>query len=253
MPASPAVVPFIAIAVAFAWLLQGPTAVMGMEHAQQGPWGALAGLGIFGPVVASAVAVRLEGGRVRDLWKSLFRHEGSPVWLVVGLFLPAAMLLVGALVYRAVGGDGIELAYPPRAPERMAALVVMPLVEEIGWRAFLLPRLLPRMGPVKATVVVGLVWCAWHVPMFWGGDPRVVVMLLSLALIFSGSFVFTWLMSKTRGTALVAVMFHAGAHLSNPTLALPGNMVPIVVVTTGYVVLAVLLLAIDRRAWRVSP
>jgi len=43
---------------------------------------------------------------------------------------------------------------------------VVPLVdvgEEIGWRDYLLPRLLP-IGTVPALLVTGVVWAAWHLP-----------------------------------------------------------------------------------------
>lgn len=42
--------------------------------------------------------------------------------------------------------------------------------EEIGWRGFMLPALIDRMGISKGTTIVGMFWCVWHFPLLiWGG------------------------------------------------------------------------------------
>lgn len=40
-----------------------------------------------------------------------------------------------------------------------------PLGEEGGWRGYLLPGLLSRMGEVRASALLGLVWALWHLPV----------------------------------------------------------------------------------------
>ncbi|QJB58269.1 CPBP family intramembrane glutamic endopeptidase [Pseudodesulfovibrio sp. zrk46] len=42
------------------------------------------------------------------------------------------------------------------------------LGEEIGWRGFLLPRLMP-MGKPAAYIIVGILWGLWHAPVIWVG------------------------------------------------------------------------------------
>ncbi len=51
----------------------------------------------------------------------------------------------------------------------LASFIVVPLVpvlavgEEIGWRDYLVPRLLP-LGQVAAFLISGVIWAAWHLP-----------------------------------------------------------------------------------------
>ncbi|BCS87825.1 CPBP family intramembrane glutamic endopeptidase [Pseudodesulfovibrio sediminis] len=42
------------------------------------------------------------------------------------------------------------------------------LGEEIGWRGFLLPRLMP-MGKTKAYTMMGIIWGLWHAPLIYAG------------------------------------------------------------------------------------
>jgi membrane protease YdiL (CAAX protease family) len=45
-----------------------------------------------------------------------------------------------------------------------------PLFEEIGWRGFALPRLEQQWGPLGGTVILGLLWAAWHYPQYLMAD-----------------------------------------------------------------------------------
>ena len=40
-----------------------------------------------------------------------------------------------------------------------------PLGEEGGWRGYLLPRLLERGGEARASLIIGIVWALWHLPI----------------------------------------------------------------------------------------
>ena len=45
-------------------------------------------------------------------------------------------------------------------------LIIGPLSEEIGWRGYALERLQTRWNALTSSLIVGLVWALWHLPLF---------------------------------------------------------------------------------------
>lgn len=72
-------------------------------------------------------------------------------------------------------------------------------LEEPGWRGFGLPHLLESHTPVRATLILGLAWGIWHVPVY-GPLGFVVPMVLA--------FFYTYLWARTR-SVLLCVVLHA--------------------------------------------
>jgi membrane protease YdiL (CAAX protease family) len=63
--------------------------------------------------------------------------------------------------------------------------VMTGVFEELGWTGFAVPRLRLRHGVVATGLIVGLLWGAWHFPLFSGGDlsgavPRAVFLPVQL-------------------------------------------------------------------------
>jgi uncharacterized protein len=100
-------------------------------------------------------------------------------------------------------------------------LVGGPLGEEAGWRAFALPRLQKRMGPLKGSVVLGVCWACWHLPTFlipgMGEDASTLrsgVVLFGLFVVSTValSLLFTWVYNSTRGSLLVTILLHTAIN-----------------------------------------
>ena len=96
--------------------------------------------------------------------------------------------------------------------------LTLSLGEELGWRGYLLPRLLP-LGRNPALLVTGLVWAAWHLPLIFltplyhADGNRWLTVPLFVATIVAGSFFFGYLRLWTGSTwpAALAHSAHNGA------------------------------------------
>jgi membrane protease YdiL (CAAX protease family) len=157
-----------------------------------------------------AVLVLHRSGSSED-WRA-FRQRLTR-WRV-GLRWYAVALVTLPLVHQA----GVALASQsggqfPFHLERFALLplfLIANLGEEIGWRGYALPQLQQRFHSLTASLILGVVWAAFHWVAFlqnptlsWGF--LVVGSLMLLAM----SIVMTWVFNHSRQSVIVATAAHA--------------------------------------------
>ena len=99
-----------------------------------------------------------------------------------------------------------------------------PIAEELGWRGFALPRLQARIGALAAGLVIGVAWGLWHLPFFLFGEGASVVggmpFVWYVLLIVAWSVLMTWVYNNTRGSVLLAILFHAAINTTMGSLGL---------------------------------
>jgi membrane protease YdiL (CAAX protease family) len=148
--------------------------------------------------------------------------HSPPLWLLVALLLFPAVGVLGTL---AVGGPdelGSGSAWPASATALLLVLVTTalyggPLGEELGWRGFALPRLQQARTPLVASVVIGLAWGFWHLPLHLRGDypsmgGLVAGFALRLASQVAVAVVFTWLFNRSHRSLVAVVVLHASLN-----------------------------------------
>ena len=171
---------FFVMAYAFTWIVISPW-TLGATGAGLLPVevpGAATGLllaaGIFaGPTLAAILVTAATEGRegVRRLLGRLVLWRVGVRWYLFALLGVPLIMLLGFLAYvmsppdlGALGGPAYALLYVLGFVLTM--LLGGPLLEEIGWRGFALPRLQRRYGPLIAAFVLGVLWALWHLPQF---------------------------------------------------------------------------------------
>jgi membrane protease YdiL (CAAX protease family) len=86
--------------------------------------------------------------------------------------------------------------------------------EEIGWRGFGLPKLLETVkSPLLASLILGVVWGLWHLPIYLLPGQSSFPYPLFLLLTVGSSFIYTSLFIKTKGSLLPAVLLHASTDI----------------------------------------
>jgi len=248
---------FFVLAYAINWVPLIPPTLAASGVIAGAPEDLMAGapLAIFGPAIAAVIASRREGGwpEARALLAGLFAWRVSPHWYLVALGLPSVGYACGHAVYGLITGqDAGPWFLPPATAQAAIGAVLVPIGEEIGWRGYALPRLIARHGPLRASVILGLLWAAWHLFMLISVGTTALALAIMVPYFVAGSVVFTWLYRRTSGSLLMAVLLHVGVHLNNPN-QVEGTLVPITISMLSYVALAVLLVTLDRRAFADAP
>lgn len=244
---------FFALALGFTWALQFPgvLAQAGLLPGDPQGYMPLVVLGVFGPLVAAWFLTHRAEGRkgVRNLFRSLYTPRPGLLWMLGALAAPGVLLSLGLAVKSLILGPG-PLAYLPDSVGRVAAGLLISVGEEVGWRGYALPKLSLAVGRVRASLIIGVVWTVWHLPMFLGQGVPLDLLPIMFVYFMGGSVAFSWFYFKTRGSLLIAVLLHLGAHLNSAHASLPGDIGPLLVHTIGWVLVAVGLVAFDRKVWR---
>lgn len=213
---------------------------------------ALLALGSAGPSLIALAFVALESGR-RGIGAMLLpRANLGWRFALLALLFPAAAHLIGSVVLIALGQyRAAHVVYPPLLPEQMAIAIIAPLGEEYAWRGYAHPRLQARVGPLAASLWVGLAWALWHIPTFFVPAARgttSIELLLYLLAFLSSSVLYAWLFNVGRGSMLGPLLAHFGIHLDNVFRASASGdgIAPLFATTVVFVVAAVYLVATGR-------
>jgi membrane protease YdiL (CAAX protease family) len=173
-------------------------------------------LGGVGPGIAAWVVLRVLHGKDGDalVFGPLLRWRVGVVWLAVALLLPAALWLVVAGTSGRLG-KGLEgLDAWPGILAVFLVYLAQAVPEEVGWRGFALRHLQSRSSALAASLVVGVLWGLWHVPLLMNADN--VMSTYPVVPWFIGvvasSVLFSWLFNSTRGSVLVVTVFHASGN-----------------------------------------
>lgn len=204
--------------------------------------------GTFAPgIVAILLTVRHGGSSaVRALLGRIFKWQVGAQWYLFAVSYVAAAKLAAAVVSRVITGEWPALGQMPFYLLLLAAVFSTPFQagEEIGWRGYALPRLSSRIGLAPASVVLGIIWAVWHLPLFFIPDTTTSgqsfpVYLLSVVAL---SVAFAWLYWRTGGSLLLVMLLHGAANntaaivpssLSGPTGAFSFDATVVAWLTVG--------------------
>ena len=247
-------VTFTVLAFLMTWAVWVPRALVDQGMIGGQVWVAVGGFWSYGPAIAAVLAAGIVGGRgqLRELGSRLTRVRVGWRWYAVVVFGPA---LAGGLVAGLsvmLGSSWIDVrpvAFGDGIVAAAVLFVVLSLTdglgEEVGWRGYALPRLLERLPAVRASLLLGVVWAAWHLPLFWTdgapleGSPIWVLFLRLPAT----AIIFTWVFQHTKGSTVIAVLLHGAMNL----FASPVVLRPAIIAVAVHWLIAVGLVAAERQ------
>ncbi|KDN21766.1 CPBP family intramembrane glutamic endopeptidase [Amycolatopsis rifamycinica] len=176
----------------------------------------------LGPVTAAFIVTATADGRagLRHWAGRLFRWRVNWRWYagiltaVPVITLLATLALPGALEEMRMPDAAVLIAYLPMLVGQFFTTAV---AEEPGWRDFALPRLQRRYSATIGTVVLGVLWGVWHLPLYlthWGGWPDVTWWqpIEFVAACVPISLAMTWVFNRTHESLPMVMILHASIN-----------------------------------------
>ena len=136
------------------------------------PWSVAWFIMAFGPTISAILLSWITGGwaAVKQLLAGFTRFKVGMGWYLAAAFLflgPLAIALVYGLLGNPVTGLKEGVTIPSLLGTVLFTLFSGPVAEEAGWRGFALPRLQAKYSALVSSLILGVIWTCWHLPLFF--------------------------------------------------------------------------------------
>lgn len=195
-------------------------------------------IGAAGPSIAAILLTLRNAGRsgLNQLFRQSFQIGFNLRACLLTVMLPLSLPLLTALVTvlllvsftDSLGSVQMPAWYAIIPPAALVVFFAGPLCEELGWRGYMQPLLLTTYTPAVSAIIIGTVWCFWHIPLsltpgttpvlssptawlvYWLDTVLISVMMLVIVVQAGGSVVAAMLlhwMSNIAVSHILAPMF----------------------------------------------
>jgi uncharacterized protein len=189
-------------------------------------------LGSWMPSLSATIVVRATQGpgAIAGLFAQLLRFKLPARWYLASL-IPLGVVALAVLGYRLSGGapeGGTPLTFTVWFNLLVINLLSGATGEEPGWRGFALPRLLKRYSPLKAGLLLGLMWCFWHLGLWlvasgYSGTTLLVYILAFSLAIVAENLLMVWIYQNVPDSLVPMVLTHFSFNFGS-MLVFPGAL-----------------------------
>jgi len=153
-------------------------------------------------------------GRIFDLKRIAKKSWYAAILLLMPLIF---MLSLGVMV---MSGAPVPAALTPVAalPGVLLFFFILAAGEEVGWMGYAFEPMQARGGALKASLVLGVIWAAWHVPFFIFMMPDPVILLAQLLTLVGARVLLAWIFNNTGKSVFATIVFHAADNAALVTM-----------------------------------
>ena len=170
-------------------------------------------LGGLGPTIAAYIAVLTTRGQspLSEFHARLLRWRWR--WNLIALGLPITLILASAGA-AAIADPAYAASLSLRPWYTFVPLFFVMILggglEELGWRGIAQPEAERRAAPLVASLFVGVIWAAWHLPLFYlpGVGQYDTSFPIFAAGVIGNALLLAWLYGRTK-SILACIIFHA--------------------------------------------
>jgi membrane protease YdiL (CAAX protease family) len=179
--------------------------------------GLLVLLGTIAPaLVALLITARADGSPgVGTLLQRMFQWRVGARWYLFAVSFMVTIKFTVALAYRIMAGSWPDVSRQSLGIILISIVISTPLQsgEEIGWRGYALPRLAERMGFARGSLLLGLIWACWHLPIFFlrvpGNDEFGQSFPVWALGVTALSVAIAWLYTHANESLLLPMLMHS--------------------------------------------
>jgi uncharacterized protein len=191
--------------------------------------------GLVAPFTVALAMIRKSGSKVLwETFKDRLTHLRliNPVVFFPSLLITPAAILIAAGISIALGGNSAQLQFAEGFSftigmvPTLIVLILAATFEELGWRSYAMDSLHSRYEYFTASLIFGLLWSGWHIPMFFiNGTYQNEIVLQNvwygvnfLVSIIPLAFIISWICKTNRGSITAAVILHFCINLAQESL-----------------------------------
>ena len=170
----------------------------------------------IGLTVATYATAAITGGwpAVKEILMRLIRWRVHPIWYVVAMGITGLLSVIAIGIYLVIGGTnqiGVLLSSQDLLPALLFQIFFFLLTEETAWRGFALPRLQASYSALNASLILGVLWGFWHLPLFLipGSFQSTLPLVGFLLATIAMTIITTWVFNHTHGSVLLVAILHA--------------------------------------------
>ena len=181
------------------------------------------------PTLAAVIVTGMTKGRkgLRALLGKLLIARVGLRWYAIAIFGLTVLYIGTIALYNAMRITPALSYLSEKTPPFSSPLELIPRIillflivgivngEELAWRGFALPRLQAKYNALTSSLILGVIWSLFHLPLFFTvtGSSQSDWSFPSFLLSTVGlTIIYTWIYNNTRGSVLLAYLFHAAAN-----------------------------------------
>lgn len=191
---------------------------------------AVAFVGLLGPAAISYWLIRKDPGLRADVFRRFFNFKAvKPIYIFVACFLMLGSILLAQAISLLFGYSSSQFVITGHYTFTSGIfpvwfmLILAPLLEELGWHSYGTDCLRNRMNLFTTSLLFGVFWGIWHVPLTtirdyyqsnlvetgWLYGVNFLVSIVPFVLLMN------WLYYKTGRNIIIPIVFHITAGYFN--------------------------------------
>jgi len=217
---------------------------------------------VFVPAIMAVLLTSLGEGRkgVVALLKKPFQWRIGFKWYAITLGLALVLRLTMSALAVLLGWISTIQLNSWSLPEFIIVgifAVIGAVMEELGWRGYVLPKLLVNRSASYSALFIGVIWGVIHLGVILPGQMNAGAHWLPTILCIIGlSGILTWLYIQTRGNLVIPILFHAGQNyivFLNGGITLDQGLWLLTIVTFVIVLILIFLYGVNMQRSSIKP